>query len=346
MTRRGPLPNVLGPLSWGAARLYGLGERVSSWRMTSQPPKALSVPVISIGNLSAGGTGKTPVTVRFAEGLAQSGCAPAVALRGYRAKETGGSDEAAEYRMRLEQLPVLVGADRAKTAHAMLESSPDSFDVLLLDDGFQHRRLHRDLDIVLVDATRPALDGDLLPHGWLREPATRIKRADLVLVTNATGSELDEEVSDAVMRHRGCAPDAWSRHTWSGIDVYSRGQLLRRVGCASELSFNRVSVVSGLGNPTAFESHVRREGFEVISHCALRDHASYDSDALARIKLMASQCDGLVVSAKDWVKIRETELIHTEDIPIIVPQVHIEFTRGQDLLEQALSAACGKPIAL
>ena len=346
MSRRGPLPTVLSPLSWTAARLYGLGERVSSHRMTSKPPAKLPVPVISIGNISTGGTGKTPVTARLAEVLAESGCAPAIALRGYRSAATNGSDEAAEYRMRLADVPVLVGADRAKSAFSMLESSPGSFDVLLLDDGFQHRRLHRDLDILLVDASRPALDGDLLPHGWLREPPSRIKRADLVLVTNATGTELDQAVSDAIMRHRGSVPDVWACHTWSGIQVYSRGQLLHHVANASELPFNRVSVVSGLGNPTSFESHVRREGFEVLSHYALRDHASYDSDQIARIRVLAGQCEALVVSAKDWVKLRETELVRTEDIPIIVPQVHIEFTQGQDLLQQALSTACGRSIAL
>ena len=226
MTRRGPLPNALGPLSWPAARLYELGERVSSWRMTSRPSTEIPVPVISIGNITSGGTGKTPVTTRLARALAESGCTPAIALRGYRAEKTGGSDEAAEYQMRLGDVSVLVGADRAKTALSVLDSSPGAFDVLLLDDGFQHRRLHRDLDIVLVDATRSGLDGDLLPHGWLREPAGRIKRADLVLVTNSDESNLDDPVCDSIIRHRGCPPDAWARHEWSGIEVYSRGQRL------------------------------------------------------------------------------------------------------------------------
>ncbi|MAJ45911.1 MAG: tetraacyldisaccharide 4'-kinase [Planctomycetes bacterium TMED75] len=342
----GPLPNSLSPLSWVAARLYGLGERVSARRMANLTPIQLPVPVISIGNLTAGGTGKTPVTTRFAQAIADSGGAPGVALRGYRADETNGSDEAIEYRMRLEKIPVLVGADRAGSALSMLESSPGSFDVLLLDDGFQHRCLHRDLDIVLVDASRPALDGDLLPHGWLREPASRIQRADLVLVTNAADSKTDDVVFESVLRHRGSGPDAWARHVWSGIDVYSNGQLLHRLATSSELPLTRIGIVSGLGNPAAFESHVRREGFDVVFHRALRDHALYDSAEINRIRSLAKDCDGLLVPAKDWVKLRETELVTTENIPILVPEVSIEFTRGQDQLEQALSTACGKPIAL
>lgn len=342
----GPLPNSLSPLSWVAARFYGLGERVSSRRMEKSTPIKLPVPVISIGNLSAGGTGKTPVTTRFAKALAESGCTPAVALRGYRSDETNGSDEAIEYQMRLEKVPVLVGADRARSALSMLGSSPDAFDVLLLDDGFQHRRLHRDLDIVLVDASRPALDGDLLPHGWLREPASRIRRADLVLVTNAQEPRPDDAVLDSVVRHRGSGPDAWARHVWSGIDAYSGGQLLHRVATSSELPIDTVGIVSGLGNPAAFESHVRREGFEVVFHRALRDHATYDSAEINRIQSLTKHCDALVVPAKDWVKLRETELAATENVLILVPEVGIEFTHGQVQLEQALSSACGRAIAL
>ena len=345
-TEGGPLPSSLSPLSWVAARLYGLGEHVSSRRMAASPPTRLPVLVISIGNLSVGGTGKTPMTARLAQALSVSDCTPAVALRGYRADETNGSDEATEYRMRLKGMPVLVGADRAKSALSLLDSSPESFDVLLLDDGFQHRRLHRDLDIVLVDASRPALDGDLLPHGWLREPASRIQRADFVVVTNAVESELDEVVLESVLRHRGSAPDAWARHVWSGIDVYSEGELLHRVSRSSELPFSRVGIVSGLGNPAAFESHVRREGFDVVAHRALRDHAAYDSAEIGRIRMLARDCEALIVPAKDWVKLRETELVATEEVPIIVPEVGVEFTQGRVQLEQALSTACGKTIAL
>ena len=90
MSRHGPLPKALGPFSWLAARLYGLGEHVSFRRMAARPSLKLPVPVISIGNITAGGTGKTPVTARLAEALLQSGCSPAIALRGYRAEATRG----------------------------------------------------------------------------------------------------------------------------------------------------------------------------------------------------------------------------------------------------------------
>ena len=346
MTERGPLPGFLSPLSWIAARFYGLGERVSSHRMTSRVPVHLPVPVVSIGNLTAGGTGKTPLTARLAEALQQAGRRPAIALRGYRSDATGGSDEAAEYRARLSDIPILVGVDRAGSALSMLESNPGSFDILLLDDGFQHRRLHRDLDILLVDASRPGLDGDLLPRGWLREPASRIQRADLVVVTNSGPAESEPLVADAINRYRGSGPDVWSCHAWSRIDVYVRGELVQSVVDPLELSCRKVSIVSGLGNPVAFEEHVRAAGFEVLSHRALRDHASYDSRELDRISGLARQSEGLLVPAKDWVKLKETKLVVTEDVPILVPRVHIEFLQGGGVLEQALSAACGTTIAL
>lgn len=346
MSRRGPLPDALRPLTWLSARMYGIGERVSARRMTAQPPRKLPVPVVSVGNITAGGTGKTPVTARIAEALIQSGCSPAIALRGYRADATSGSDEAAEYRLRFPDVPVLVGADRAGTAGALLDSDPTAFDILLLDDGFQHRRLHRDLDIVLVDATRHGLDGDLLPNGWLREPAGRLERADLVLVTNSTGESSDDPVAECIKRHRGSAPDAWSHHAWSALEVHRGDRAHPEVIRAAELPFRRVSIVSGLGNPAAFEAHVRREGFEVVSHYALRDHAAYDSGKLARIRRLSTGCEALVVPAKDWVKLRAAGPGILGDIPIIVPQVRVEFIRGQPLLEQALSSACGRAIAL
>ena len=144
----------------------------------------MPVPVVSVGNLSVGGTGKSPFTRRLAEAIIASGGKPAIALRGYRSRSTGGSDEAREYEDSLPDVPILVGADRARTILSALESAPGSFDCVVLDDGFQHRRLHRDLDIVLVDSSRSDVFGDLLPNGWLREPVTALSRADCVALTN------------------------------------------------------------------------------------------------------------------------------------------------------------------
>lgn len=343
---RGPIPGVPRPATWVASRCYAAGEQlVSAWRFRGQARK-LPVPVVSVGNLTLGGTGKTPVTTRLAESLTASGLRAAIALRGYRARQTGGSDEAEEYRMRLPDVPVLVGADRAAAAASRLEQDPDAFDVLLLDDGFQHRRLHRDLDIVLVDATRPALDGGLVPHGWLREPASRIRRAGLVVVTNSPGEDLDPELLESITRHRGSPPDVVTRHRWRSMKSFSGsgpgGPVHGEVGPA----LGKVVLVSGLGNPSAFEDHARREGLDVVDHLVLRDHAAYDESTIERILTASTRADALLVPAKDWVKLRKKACITDLSVPVLVPEVEIEIVSGAQRLSEALSEACGRRIAL
>ena len=147
-------------------------------------------PVISIGNLTTGGTGKTPMVIDLARRLRALGRRPAILTRGYKSTD-GFSDEAAVMQLELGQdMPVEVNGDRAAGAAAVLARAPRT-DVFLLDDGFQHRQIHRDLDIVLIDATCPFGYGHLLPRGLLREPKVNLARADAVIVTRADQSPPD-----------------------------------------------------------------------------------------------------------------------------------------------------------
>ncbi len=343
---QGPIPGVPRPATWVASRCYAAGERlVSTWRSRGDA-RRLPVPVVSVGNLTLGGTGKTPVTTILAESLAAAGLRPAIALRGYRARQTGGSDEAEEYRTRMPDVPILVGADRAGTAASRLAVDPDAFDVLLLDDGFQHRQLHRDLDIVLVDATRPALDGDLVPHGWLREPASRIQRAGLVVVTNGPEGELEPGLLDSITRHRGSPPDVVTRHRWRTIRSFPESESDGMAHGGVRPRSGRVLLVSGLGNPSAFEDHARREGIDVVDHLVLRDHAAYDDSTIERILSASTRADALLVSAKDWVKLRKKARASDLPVPVLVPEVEIEIVSGAQRLSEALSEACGRRIAL
>ncbi len=343
---QGPIPHVPRPATWLASRCYAAGEHmVSAWRSRGDA-RRLPVPVVSVGNLTLGGTGKTPVTTRLAESLTAAGLRPAIALRGYRARRTGGSDEAEEYRMRLPDVPILVGADRAGTAGSRLGENPDAFDVLLLDDGFQHRRLHRDLDIVLVDATRPALDGDLVPHGWLREPASRIQRAGLVVVTNSPGEDLEPGLLESIIRHRGRPPEVVTRHRWRTLESFLGSGPDGMAGGGGRPPSGKVVLVSGLGNPSAFEDHARREGFDVVEHLVLRDHAAYDESTIRRILSASTRADALLVPAKDWVKLRKKARVSDLSVPVLVPEVEIEIVSGAQRLSEALAGACGRRIAL
>ena len=138
-------------------------------------------------------------------------------MRGYRAGATGISDEAAEYASRIPEVPLAVGADRIP-AVAAVPGPPGS---IVLDDGFQHRRVHRDLDIVLVDAVRSGFDRGMLPSGPRREPRSALRRADVVVVTRA--SKIDPVLAAEIERHHGRPPLAWTRHAWTGLTTPRKG---------------------------------------------------------------------------------------------------------------------------
>jgi tetraacyldisaccharide 4'-kinase len=184
------------------SKLYGFGVRFRNARLDRCAPavRRLPVPVISVGNLTAGGTGKTPMVLNLAGELRRLGLRPAVVSRGYRggAERDGGvvgdgerillaanqaGDEPRLLAERLSGVPVVVGADRFSAG--MTAISQFSPDLVLLDDGFQHRRLARDLDLVLLDARRPLGNGHLLPRGPLREPVPALKRAHALILTRS-----------------------------------------------------------------------------------------------------------------------------------------------------------------
>lgn len=202
VVRGGVSHGLLAGLLFAFSKLYGFGVRLRNARLDrgSSAVRSLPVPVISVGNLSAGGTGKTPMVLYLAKELRRFGFRPAVVSRGYRggAERDGGvvgdgqriflsadqaGDEPRLLAERLPGVPVVVGVDRFSAG--MTAISQFSPDLILLDDGFQHRRLARDLDLVLLDARWPLGNGHLLPRGPLREPFLALKRADALILTRS-----------------------------------------------------------------------------------------------------------------------------------------------------------------
>ncbi|MFZ9882675.1 MAG: tetraacyldisaccharide 4'-kinase, partial [Phycisphaerales bacterium] len=210
---RGPLSRWLAPATWLMARAYGAGVAYRNARFDRGvgvhrlEVDGVRPPVVSVGNLTAGGTGKSPFVAWIAREIAERGAKPVIAMRGYRGSADGAggvkSDEALEYASTAPDAVVVVGARRREMLRrALADATWLDRAVIVLDDGFQHRGLARDLDIVLVDATRTGLDGDLLPNGWLREPARAIRRAGGFAVAAAQDDRRARSRTRRLVHHR------------------------------------------------------------------------------------------------------------------------------------------------
>jgi tetraacyldisaccharide 4'-kinase len=334
MSPDGPLPRALAPLAHAAAFAYGLGVRAhaAAWRLRT--PVDVGIPVVSVGNVSAGGTGKSPFVRWTVAELRAAGHRPAVALRGY-APGGGASDEAAEHRAEMPGVALAVGADRAASIAAVRAADP-SVDCVVLDDGFQHRAVARRLDIVLVDATRPAIGGALLPAGWLREPATALRRAGVVVVTRARS--VDPALAALVERFHGRPPAAWTRHEWVGIARFGAGGRDMPVGA---LQGRKVVCVTALGNPGPFVAEAQARGARVRADLRFRDHHRFTAGDAERIVALAREQDAAVLcTGKDWAKLAPL-LASDRGVEWLAVRPGIAFLEGQDAVRGALLDAVG-----
>ena len=274
-------------------RLYDLG-----WRPTQQ----VSVPVICVGNITAGGTGKTPMVVWLCRRLQQQHRKVVVLARGYQRKGDGDNDETEMLRRLLPDVPIVIDADRVRGAQTAL--AQHQADAIVLDDGFQHRRLGRDLDIVMLDCTCPFGYGHLLPRGLLREPVRALRRAGAVVLTHSdqvsesrlfSVAQRVQQIADAKMLI------AHSCHAPTGLyDVDERDVLLEK------LRGRRVVAFCGIGNPQAFVETVKQLGAKVAAVRFFNDHHHYnecDCEALIRLA-RENEVELLITTEKDWVKLK------------------------------------------
>ncbi len=300
------------------------------------------MPVISIGNLSVGGTGKTPMVMHVVRQLREFWRSPGIAMRGYKAVPGALSDEQAEYLDRLPNVPVVANPDRAAGVKKLKDKL--GADCAVLDDGFQHRLLARDLDVVLIDATRSPFDDRCLPAGWLREPVSSLSRADAIVVTRAdrvSEARLNELVAK-IQSQTGKPPTAIATHTWDGLAVAADGTL-RDV---SSLAGARVLIACAIGNPDAFIKQASAAGAEVVGRIIKRDHHQWAPDDAKRLLAQAEQDrpDALLVTHKDWVKLR---CVIPEGDPIlstlVYPRVGIGFLDGARTLRKLIAQAVQAP---
>lgn len=292
------------------ALLYGAVVR-SRNRYYDRPAaaKRTGLPVISVGNLTVGGTGKTPVVAWIARFLAGEGLRPAVVSRGYRGSAGRGpllvseghgplceaarsGDEAYMLARTLPEARVVVGSDRVAGAEAARRAGAQ---VVILDDGYQHRRLARDLDIVLLDAGNPFGTGRLLPAGILREPLAGLRRAGVVLVTRSRSGERFPSIERTLRRFNPSAPLIPAGH--------------RRVGFVDRLGGpverpRRAVAFCGIGRPGPFRADLLEEGVELVDFRVHPDHHPYSETEMREMRELAQRGGAaLVTTEKDLVRL-------------------------------------------
>ncbi|MFL5243219.1 MAG: tetraacyldisaccharide 4'-kinase [Gemmataceae bacterium] len=311
---------------------YGWVVRIRNWLFDWgwKRSYAVSAPVISVGNLTLGGTGKTPCVEYVARFYRQRGLRVAILSRGY-GNLAGCNDEALVLEENLPDVPHLQGADRVTLANAAIEELESQ--VLVLDDGFQHRRLRRDLDVVLIDATNPWGHGRLFPRGLLREPRASLRRADLVVLTRSdqVSSEQLQKLRASIGLISAVLPVAETTH--QPIDLLNSEGLTKPLG---DLKEKRVAAFCGLGNPEAFRQTLLNLEATVCAFRSFPDHHPYSRSDVEHLGAWARQqaMDCLVVTTqKDLVKLRLTRLGGRD---LFALRIRFQLTAGQEAFDQKL----------
>ncbi len=292
----------------------------------------LDVPVVSVGNLTLGGTGKTPMVAWLAAWFSEHGRRVALVSRGYKAQPGSGNDEARELADLLPDVPHLQNADRVAAGREAIEKH--AAQVLVLDDAFQHRRIGRDLDLVLLDALEPFGFGRVFPRGLLREPVKGLCRAHVVALSRA--DLVDAEQRAAIRREvaRLAPAAAW-------LELRHAPRCLRSAegqeAPLDQLAGQRVVAFCGLGNPAGFCRTLEGCGCEVAGFRALGDHHRYTAEDLEALQAWGEQLGAaaLVCTHKDLVKIDRQWPCR---LPLWALRVAVNALEGQAELEQRLQA--------
>lgn len=354
----GVVPTLLLALLTPLSYVYTAIVKIRDWLYDCRLLKSKRLPctVISVGNITSGGTGKTPVVIWIAKALQEAGYRPAILLRGYHREEklpathivsdgqrisasveTSG-DEAVMVARELPSVPVLIGKNRHEAGcHALGRLK---LDVLILDDGFQHRRLARDLDIVTVDATQPFGTRKLLPAGTLREPVSALRRADLIMLTRVDMVESASEIREDIAKLVGNTPIMESRYDPTRLFRLSEGGEVD----FSVLKGKNLLAVCGIGNPNTFTETVRRHEPQNIDLLPFPDHHQYSQTDFVRIQHEAKQAgaDLIITTCKDELKLApfctpEGGNATTVNYPpILVLAIELSVTAGECQLTRHL----------
>ncbi len=368
--RRRPEDRLMIMILFVASRFYRMAVQMRLWMYSRRVyrPHALGCLVVSIGNLSCGGTGKTPVVEVFAKTLSQKGRRVAILSRGYRSKQrglveklrqkyssrnlrvppkvvsTGGEvlldsayagDEPFMLASNLRNVAVLVDKDRVNSGlHAIGELGCDT---LILDDGFQYLKLKQHINIALVDSTDPFGNHHVLPRGTLREPIKNLRRADYIFLTKSNGGPHLRHLKSFLHRHNRRAEIIECCHRPRYLELLREPD---RREPLSLLAGARVAALSAIANPASFEQGLEELGAVLVYRAEFADHHRYTEDEISNFASRAVQAGAqfIVTTEKDAVRLPDPGRYCK--LPTYFLRVEIDILSGKESFDQCISRIC------
>ncbi|HET9490426.1 MAG TPA: tetraacyldisaccharide 4'-kinase [Methylomirabilota bacterium] len=340
---------VLGALAGGYRGL--LGARQWLYDRGVLRSRALPCAVVSVGNLTVGGTGKTPAVELAVRTLVDLGHRPAVVSRGYRRQSRGvqvvadtasirldpedAGDEPFLLARRLPRVPVIVGANRYEAARLAVQRFRAT--AVVLDDGFQHRTLAKDLEVVMTRARNPWGNGQLLPGGPLREPLAALARAHLIVATEARSAVDLEEVQAAARRWAPGVPVLSARY--APVECWEAERMQTRP--LTSLNGARLLAFAGIASPRGFGTTLNELGVAVLDQVSFPDHHWYTLEDLRELNVRARQlgAEALITTEKDWVRLRR---LSRPERALYILSVQLELLAGDDLWRAAFARTCAR----
>lgn len=328
----GPSTAVVKPLLEVASQAYTVGNSIvkSCYDKKMIARKKFKFPVISVGNLTWGGTGKTPFVEYLARRVGERRKIPLVLTRGY------SHDEVEQFRHHIPKAVIGVGKDRYKIG--VEASTQRNVDIAILDDGLQHWPIERDLDIVMINALDPFGNGKVIPRGILREPMQALGRADMVVISH-TNLITKEELNALKNKISDYAPKA------TLVDSYLEPLFFYRAKKKTRVSLNRlenqkVTTFSGVGTPRSFQMLLTRFNIKPTRNFEFTDHHNYSKKDLAEVQeiSIAAGTEEIITTEKDFY--RSPQMIADTLNPLILA-TRLRIASGEDVLSKKLFRLLG-----
>lgn len=324
------LLKVLSLIYEGIVRFLVLGYEYGVF-----PQKKLPKPVLCVGNITMGGSGKTPHVIKIVKYLQEKGFRPAVLTRGYMTKSGQQSDEVVELKEHLPGVPVLVGKDRFKAAKQGLRNF--HINVFVMDDGYQHWILKRDCDILVVDGMNPFGNSSVLPRGILREPLAHLFRAKIFLISKSDQAKSIKAIEAKIYEHNKSPFIAHSRYKISSIVNIKTKEIVSLQSIDGEPSIT----MSGIGNPDYFLHMLADKGIAILKDFRFEDHYVYTENDIKMIEkyCLEHNIKHVFTTAKDVVKLNLI-INKLRNINIYSINIDIDFSKHETEFFKRILSFC------